>query len=206
MTIRWNRAGEDRDGRDRRPVAARSSRARWSRWIDLDFRVNFLVRVHGMAQLLLMNADNELQLYISPVNWKPDNAAGADVVAGVVLRRPLRAPRLLPHARLGRSDVAAQRRPHGRADVHGRSLPGVRRSRAGDPEPHRRAQLGSARRRHRVDRSRAAHDVAAHRSEASDVRRGARREVRRLDRARLPARRSSSSAKCSSASSRARRC
>ena len=25
-----------------------------------------------MAQLLLMNADNELQLYISPVNWKPD--------------------------------------------------------------------------------------------------------------------------------------
>ena len=26
-----------------------------------------------MAQLLLMNADSELQLYISPVNWKPDN-------------------------------------------------------------------------------------------------------------------------------------
>ena len=43
-----------------------------SRWIDLEFRVNFLVRLHGMAQLLLMNADNELQLYVSPVNWKPD--------------------------------------------------------------------------------------------------------------------------------------
>jgi predicted AlkP superfamily phosphohydrolase/phosphomutase len=26
-----------------------------------------------MAQLLLMNADRELQLYISPVNWKPDD-------------------------------------------------------------------------------------------------------------------------------------
>jgi predicted AlkP superfamily phosphohydrolase/phosphomutase len=44
-----------------------------SRWVDLDFRINFLVRLHGMVQLLLMNADNELQLYISPVNWKPDN-------------------------------------------------------------------------------------------------------------------------------------
>jgi predicted AlkP superfamily phosphohydrolase/phosphomutase len=45
---------------------------RTSRWIDIEFRVNFLVRLHGMAQLLLMNADKELQLYMSPVNWKPD--------------------------------------------------------------------------------------------------------------------------------------
>ncbi len=44
-----------------------------SRWIDLEFRVNFLVRIHGMAQMLLMNAGNELQLYVSPVNWKPDS-------------------------------------------------------------------------------------------------------------------------------------
>jgi predicted AlkP superfamily phosphohydrolase/phosphomutase len=31
-----------------------------------------LVRLHGMTQLLLMNAGSELQLYIAPVNWKPD--------------------------------------------------------------------------------------------------------------------------------------
>ena len=79
-----------------------------SRWIDLEFRVNFLVRVHGMAQLLLMKADNELQLYVSPVNWKPDAPAAAHLVATVVCRRPLRAPRLLPDAWLGRGDVAAQ--------------------------------------------------------------------------------------------------
>ena len=30
-----------------------------SRWIDLDFRVNFLVRVHGMTQMLLLNAGSE---------------------------------------------------------------------------------------------------------------------------------------------------
>jgi predicted AlkP superfamily phosphohydrolase/phosphomutase len=71
MTIRWNRheqtatvelAGESI------PLQV----GRWSRWVDLEFRINFLVRVHGMAQLLLMNAGSELQLYVSPVNWKPD--------------------------------------------------------------------------------------------------------------------------------------
>jgi predicted AlkP superfamily phosphohydrolase/phosphomutase len=41
-------------------------------WIDLTFEVNFIIRLHGMAQMLLVNAGNELQLYVSPVNFKPD--------------------------------------------------------------------------------------------------------------------------------------
>jgi len=72
FTIRWNRAGKTATVE----IAGESlllEPGRMSRWIDLDFRVNFLVRVHGMAQLLLLNAGSELQLYISPVNWKPDN-------------------------------------------------------------------------------------------------------------------------------------
>src|SRR5205085_7946556 len=44
----------------------------WSPWIDLTFKVNFIIRLHGMAQMLLVNAGNELQLYVSPVNFKPD--------------------------------------------------------------------------------------------------------------------------------------
>jgi predicted AlkP superfamily phosphohydrolase/phosphomutase len=44
----------------------------WSRWIELEFRINFLARIHGMAQMLLMDAGSELRLYVSPVNWKPD--------------------------------------------------------------------------------------------------------------------------------------
>lgn len=72
LTIRWNRSAKsavvDIDG-ESIPLEV----GKTSRWIDLEFRINFLVRVHGMAQMLLMNADNELQLYISPVNWKPDN-------------------------------------------------------------------------------------------------------------------------------------
>ena len=44
----------------------------WSRWINLEFRVNFLVRLHGMVQLFLIDARDELRLYVSPVNWKPD--------------------------------------------------------------------------------------------------------------------------------------
>jgi predicted AlkP superfamily phosphohydrolase/phosphomutase len=71
FTIRWNRtvrtATVEIEGQSI-PLEP----GRMSRWIALDFRVNFFVRVHGMAQLLLINADKELQLYISPVNWKPD--------------------------------------------------------------------------------------------------------------------------------------
>ncbi|MCC7417358.1 MAG: alkaline phosphatase family protein [Acidobacteria bacterium] len=44
----------------------------WSRWIDLDFRANFLVTRHGMAQMYLARADSELNLYVTPINWKPD--------------------------------------------------------------------------------------------------------------------------------------
>jgi len=72
LTIRWNRSARSAvveiDG-ESIPLEV----GKTSRWVDLEFRINFLVRVHGMAQMLLMNADNELQLYISPVNWKPDN-------------------------------------------------------------------------------------------------------------------------------------
>jgi predicted AlkP superfamily phosphohydrolase/phosphomutase len=72
MTIRWDRAGRkatvEIDG-----VTVALEPGKWSRWIDLQFRVNFLVRLNGMVQLLLMKADDELRLYVSPVNWKPDN-------------------------------------------------------------------------------------------------------------------------------------
>jgi predicted AlkP superfamily phosphohydrolase/phosphomutase len=72
FTIRWNRAARTALVE----IAGNSltlEPGTMSPWIDLDFRVNFFVRVHGMAQMLLLKADNELQLYISPVNWKPDN-------------------------------------------------------------------------------------------------------------------------------------
>jgi hypothetical protein len=59
LTIRWNRSGKTATVE----IEGQSlllEPGRMSRWIDLDFRVNFLVRLHGMAQLLLMNADREL--------------------------------------------------------------------------------------------------------------------------------------------------
>ncbi len=72
MTIRWNRASKTATV-DISGDSVALEPGKMSKWIDLEFRINFLVRLHGMAQLLLMNADNELQLYISPVNWKPDS-------------------------------------------------------------------------------------------------------------------------------------
>jgi predicted AlkP superfamily phosphohydrolase/phosphomutase len=72
LSVRWNRAGKTATvelSGESIPLDV----GKMSKWIDLEFRINFFVRLHGMAQLLLMNADNELQLYVSPVNWKPDN-------------------------------------------------------------------------------------------------------------------------------------
>jgi predicted AlkP superfamily phosphohydrolase/phosphomutase len=72
MTVRWNRAAKtavvEIDG-----TTVALEPGKWSRWIDLEFRINFIVRIHGMTQFLLMNGGNELQLYVSPVNWKPDS-------------------------------------------------------------------------------------------------------------------------------------
>jgi predicted AlkP superfamily phosphohydrolase/phosphomutase len=45
----------------------------WSEWVPLTFKVNFLVRIHGMTQFLLIRADNEIQLYAQPVNFDPRN-------------------------------------------------------------------------------------------------------------------------------------
>jgi predicted AlkP superfamily phosphohydrolase/phosphomutase len=71
FTIQWNRAAKratiDIDGQ-----TIPLEQGKWTPWINLTFKVNFLVRVHGMVQMLLENAGNELQLYVSPVNFKPD--------------------------------------------------------------------------------------------------------------------------------------
>ena len=71
FTLKWNRAAKsatiDIDGQT---IAL--EQGKWTPWIDLTFKVNFLVRVHGMVQMFLVNGGNELQLYVSPVNFKPD--------------------------------------------------------------------------------------------------------------------------------------
>ncbi|MEO6237543.1 MAG: alkaline phosphatase family protein, partial [Vicinamibacterales bacterium] len=73
FTIQWDRAAKtatiEIDGE-----TVRLEPGKWSPWIDLTFKVNFIVRLHGMMQMLLVNAGSELQLYVSPVNFKPDRA------------------------------------------------------------------------------------------------------------------------------------
>ena len=71
MRIEWRRGSKraviDLDGQR---VAL--EQGAWSAWVNLEFRINALLRLQGMAQLYLIGADDELQLYVSPVNWKPD--------------------------------------------------------------------------------------------------------------------------------------
>jgi len=71
FTLHWDRAGK-RASIDIEGQTIALEPGRWTPWIDLTFKVNLLVRLHGMVQMLLMNAGSELQLYVSPVNFKPD--------------------------------------------------------------------------------------------------------------------------------------
>jgi predicted AlkP superfamily phosphohydrolase/phosphomutase len=71
MTVHWNRQGRAATIE----LADKSVHLRqgeWSKWINLDFTVNYFVRMHGMAQLFLIDAGSDLQIYISPINWRPD--------------------------------------------------------------------------------------------------------------------------------------
>ena len=71
FTLQWNRAAKrasiDIDGQ-----TISLEQGKWTPWIDLTFKVNFIVRLHGMVQMFLVNGGSELQLYVSPVNFKPD--------------------------------------------------------------------------------------------------------------------------------------
>jgi predicted AlkP superfamily phosphohydrolase/phosphomutase len=44
----------------------------WSKWINADFDINVFIRIHGMLLFYLNDAGNELQLYASPINFRPD--------------------------------------------------------------------------------------------------------------------------------------
>jgi predicted AlkP superfamily phosphohydrolase/phosphomutase len=71
MAIRWNRSAKTATV-EIQGMSIPLEPGKLSRWIELDFRINVLVRIRGMAQMLLLDAGTELQLYVSPVNWKPD--------------------------------------------------------------------------------------------------------------------------------------
>jgi predicted AlkP superfamily phosphohydrolase/phosphomutase len=68
FTVRWSR-GERRARIEIEGSTIDLAEREWSGWIPLEFRVNFLVRVHGKAQMYLVGAGEDLRLYISPVNW-----------------------------------------------------------------------------------------------------------------------------------------
>ncbi len=70
----------------------------WSDWVPVTFKVNALVKIHGLTQFHLIRGDREIQLYANPVNLdprdppipisKPDDFA-ADLVKQIGLFRTL---------------------------------------------------------------------------------------------------------------------
>ncbi len=72
FTVRWNRESKSATV-DIEGTTVHLAEGGWSTWVPLEFRVNFLIRLYGMAQFYLVRADGELQLYVSPINWRPQS-------------------------------------------------------------------------------------------------------------------------------------
>lgn len=71
MTVTWTRGRNAADiNIDGQTVTLKAGE--WSKWINVKFRVNLFITLHGMLQVHVMKADDDLQVYVSPVNWKPD--------------------------------------------------------------------------------------------------------------------------------------
>ena len=71
MTVTWTR-GASSATIDLGGQSVTLGAGQWSKWINLDFPVNVFITLHGMIQLQVARADTELQIYVSPVNFRPD--------------------------------------------------------------------------------------------------------------------------------------
>ena len=71
MTLAWTR-GSDTATIGIQGTTMTLKVGQWSDWVTLRFRVNLFITLQGMAQFTLLKAGEDLQLYVSPVNWKPD--------------------------------------------------------------------------------------------------------------------------------------
>jgi predicted AlkP superfamily phosphohydrolase/phosphomutase len=103
FSITWNREARTANISVQGQTIHLGERA-WSRWIDLEFRVNLLTRVETMARFYLIRAGAELQLYVSALNWHPD-APSAAITAPSSFAGEL-FERLGPYHTLGWSDAA----------------------------------------------------------------------------------------------------
>jgi predicted AlkP superfamily phosphohydrolase/phosphomutase len=72
FTVRWTR-GSSHATIEIEGTTIDLAEGGWSAWVPLEFRANFLIRIYGMAQFYLVKAGSELQIYVSPINWRPDS-------------------------------------------------------------------------------------------------------------------------------------
>jgi predicted AlkP superfamily phosphohydrolase/phosphomutase len=70
LTITWNPEARSAniDIADQSVYLAEGQR---SRWLEISVPLNLLTRIRGLVQLQLVKAGNDVQLYVSPVQWHP---------------------------------------------------------------------------------------------------------------------------------------
>lgn len=71
LTITWNpeQRSANIDLGDQSVYLAEGQR---SRWLEISVRLNLLTRIRGLVQVHLVKAGNDVQVYVSPIQWHPD--------------------------------------------------------------------------------------------------------------------------------------
>jgi predicted AlkP superfamily phosphohydrolase/phosphomutase len=86
ITIAWNPEARSAniDIADASVYLAEGQR---SRWLDISVRLNLLTRIKGLVQVHLVKAGNDVQVYVSPVQWHPAGPPSATSAPASAARR-----------------------------------------------------------------------------------------------------------------------
>lgn len=114
LTVRWTEGAEKADLEIQGKHLTLES-GEWSPWVPLTFKINALVRVHGMTQFHVVRADRELQIYASPVNFDPRQKPPVPISKPDDFASDL-AERLGPYRTLGWAESADKALQEGRLD------------------------------------------------------------------------------------------
>jgi predicted AlkP superfamily phosphohydrolase/phosphomutase len=70
VRIVWNREARSANV-DIADASVHLAEGLWSRWLEVTVPLNLATRIRGLVRLHLARAGNDLQLYVSPVQWHP---------------------------------------------------------------------------------------------------------------------------------------
>ena len=101
LTITWNPEARSANI-DVGGASAYLAEGQQSRWLEVSVRLNVLTSVRGLVRLHLVKAGNDVQLYVSPIQWHPEQPPSPMSYPPEAAAHAVRSARRVPHTGLAR--------------------------------------------------------------------------------------------------------